>query len=164
MGWLPPTSSGCPGLHPAWPWAPPGMGHPQLYGWLLMDRSSFPIPLAALAKRNLPTILSQELRANIYTPLHCSLVGCASVAPTSLDKITVGSEEDACFYPRPSQDHANMRMKGSSVQLYSTRKLNTASRSLATVTFENLYCTVTTECRLSSGGQTLTWFSVFQLS
>ena len=29
VGWLPPTSSGCPGPHPTWPWAPPGMGHPQ---------------------------------------------------------------------------------------------------------------------------------------
>ena len=25
-----PTSSGCPGPHPTWPWAPPGMGHLQL--------------------------------------------------------------------------------------------------------------------------------------
>ena len=30
MGWLPPTSSGCSGLHPARHWAPPGMGHLQL--------------------------------------------------------------------------------------------------------------------------------------
>jgi len=30
MGWLPSTRSGCLGHHPAWPWAPPGMGHPQL--------------------------------------------------------------------------------------------------------------------------------------
>jgi len=29
MPWagLPPTSSGCPGPHPTWPGAPPGMGH-----------------------------------------------------------------------------------------------------------------------------------------
>ena len=26
VGWLPPTSSGCPGPHPTRPWAPPGMG------------------------------------------------------------------------------------------------------------------------------------------
>lgn len=26
VGWLPPTKSGCPGPHPPWPWAPPGMG------------------------------------------------------------------------------------------------------------------------------------------
>lgn len=25
VGWLPPTKSGCPGPHPAWPWAPPQM-------------------------------------------------------------------------------------------------------------------------------------------
>ena len=31
MGWLPPTSSGCPGPQP-WPWAPPGMGHPHFSG------------------------------------------------------------------------------------------------------------------------------------
>lgn len=30
VGWLPTTSSGCPALHPAWPKAVPGMGHPQL--------------------------------------------------------------------------------------------------------------------------------------
>ena len=29
-----PTSSGCPMSHPTWPWAPPGMGHPQLSGQL----------------------------------------------------------------------------------------------------------------------------------
>jgi len=27
---VPPSSSGCPGPHPTWPWVPPGMGHPQL--------------------------------------------------------------------------------------------------------------------------------------
>jgi len=32
IGWLPPRSSACPGPHPAWPWAPPGMGHPQFSG------------------------------------------------------------------------------------------------------------------------------------
>jgi len=26
-----PTRPGCTGPHPAWPWAPPGMGHPQLH-------------------------------------------------------------------------------------------------------------------------------------
>ena len=26
---LPTTRSGCPEPHPAWPWMPPGMGHPQ---------------------------------------------------------------------------------------------------------------------------------------
>jgi len=31
VGWLPPTSSGCPGPHTL-PWAPPGMGYPQLSG------------------------------------------------------------------------------------------------------------------------------------
>lgn len=29
MGWLPPIRSGCPGLHPTQPWAPPGMVHPH---------------------------------------------------------------------------------------------------------------------------------------
>lgn len=28
-GWLPPIRSGCPGLHPTQPWAPPGMVHPH---------------------------------------------------------------------------------------------------------------------------------------
>jgi len=31
---LPPTSSGCPGPHPTWPWAPPGMGHHSFSGQL----------------------------------------------------------------------------------------------------------------------------------
>jgi len=30
MGWLPPMGPGCPAPHPTWPWAAPGMGHPQL--------------------------------------------------------------------------------------------------------------------------------------
>jgi len=29
MGWLPPTRSSWPGSHSTWPWAPPGMGHPE---------------------------------------------------------------------------------------------------------------------------------------
>ena len=33
-GGLPPTSSGCPGPHPTWPWAPPGMGHHSFSGQL----------------------------------------------------------------------------------------------------------------------------------
>ena len=32
--WLSPTSSGCPGPHPTWPWAPPGMGHHSFSGQL----------------------------------------------------------------------------------------------------------------------------------
>jgi len=36
------TSSGCPGLHPAWPWAPPGMEYPQL-PWAACVRTS-PLP------------------------------------------------------------------------------------------------------------------------
>ena len=31
---LPPTSSGCSGPHPTWPWAPPGMGHHSFSGQL----------------------------------------------------------------------------------------------------------------------------------
>ena len=31
---LPPTSSGCPGLYPTWPWTPPGMGHHSFSGQL----------------------------------------------------------------------------------------------------------------------------------
>jgi len=38
---LPSTSSGCPGLHPTWPWAPPGMGHPQLL-WAACASASSP--------------------------------------------------------------------------------------------------------------------------
>jgi len=29
---LPPTSWGCPGHHPPWPWVPPGMGHHSFSG------------------------------------------------------------------------------------------------------------------------------------
>jgi len=29
---LPPTNWGCPGPHPTWPWAPPGMGHHRFSG------------------------------------------------------------------------------------------------------------------------------------
>jgi len=32
VGWVPQTSSGCPGPHPVCPWVPPGMEHPQLCG------------------------------------------------------------------------------------------------------------------------------------
>jgi len=32
VGWLPLTSSGYPGPHPTWNWAPAGMGHPPLSG------------------------------------------------------------------------------------------------------------------------------------
>lgn len=32
MGWVPPTRSGCARPQPAWPRAPPGMGHLQLLG------------------------------------------------------------------------------------------------------------------------------------
>jgi len=35
----PPTSSGCPGPHPMWPWTPPGMEHPQLL-WAACARAS----------------------------------------------------------------------------------------------------------------------------
>ena len=41
----PQPCSGCPGPHPAWPWAPPGMGHPQLYGQLCQG-------LTALSSKN----------------------------------------------------------------------------------------------------------------
>jgi len=34
MGWLPPTSSGCPGPHPTWPWVPLGMGIHSFSGQL----------------------------------------------------------------------------------------------------------------------------------
>jgi len=37
MGWLPLTGSGCTVPHPAWPWTPPGMGHPQLL-WAAVPR------------------------------------------------------------------------------------------------------------------------------
>ena len=46
----PPTRSGCPGLHPAWPWAPPGMERPQLL-W-----ATVPGPHRSLSKAFLPCI------------------------------------------------------------------------------------------------------------
>jgi len=44
-----PTSSGCPGPHSAQPWAPPGMGPPQLYGQLCQS-------LTALSEKMPPNI------------------------------------------------------------------------------------------------------------
>ena len=51
LGWLPSTRSGRPGPQP-WPWAPPGMGHPQLSGQ--------PVPVShhPLSKKFLPNISS----------------------------------------------------------------------------------------------------------
>lgn len=51
VGWVPPTSSGCPGLHP-WPWTPPGMEtlHELSY---FMDKYSFWYP----AQKGCPSLL-----------------------------------------------------------------------------------------------------------
>ena len=53
-GWLLPTSSGCPGLHPTRPRAHPGMGHPQLSGKDVIPPSTLPPP--------------QSMRALLPTP------------------------------------------------------------------------------------------------
>ena len=41
VGWLSPTSSGCPVPHPAKPWAPPGMGHPEIL-WAVVPEPHHP--------------------------------------------------------------------------------------------------------------------------
>ena len=42
MGKAAPPSSGCPGPHPTWPWAPPGMGHHSFSGSCASMSEEFP--------------------------------------------------------------------------------------------------------------------------
>ena len=72
VGWLPPTSSGCPGPHPAQPWAPPGMGHPQLYGQLCQGLTALWVKnFFLIHSLNLPSIsLKPLILALQYTPWH----------------------------------------------------------------------------------------------
>ena len=54
-GWAP-TSSGCPGPHPSWPWAPPGMGQHSFSGQPYQRLTALWVKnFFLLAKPNLPS-------------------------------------------------------------------------------------------------------------
>ena len=95
MGWLPPTSSGCPGPHPAWPWAPPGMGHAQLSGQqskALRVKDFFPTPnlnLPSCSLKPLPLVLSLSDRVRSQSlssslPLGTGRPQCGPPEPSPL--------------------------------------------------------------------------------
>jgi len=53
---LSPTSSGCPGPHPTWPWVPPGMGHHSFSGQLCQHLTALWVKDFLLTSNlNLPT-------------------------------------------------------------------------------------------------------------
>ena len=69
---LPPTSSGCPGPHPTWPWVPPGMGHSQpLYA---VCASASPPSQGKKSNLNLSSI------GLILSPLVLSLSDCVKIS------------------------------------------------------------------------------------
>ena len=49
---LPPTSSGCPGPHPIWPWRPPGMRHPQLLWAAILLTSNLDVILFLISNHS----------------------------------------------------------------------------------------------------------------
>ena len=63
LGWLPPTSSGY--TEPLlWPWAPPGMGHPQL-----SEQSICFAPAAPCSHSSIPGFFSVLFQANsVFSP------------------------------------------------------------------------------------------------
>ena len=54
VGRAAPTSSGCPGPHPTWPWVLPGMGHPQLSEQPLLSN----LNLSSLSLKPFPLVPS----------------------------------------------------------------------------------------------------------
>jgi len=63
MGWLPPTTSGCPRSHPTRSWMPPDMGHPQLL-W-----AAVPGPHLPQSKKFLPKSLLFYFKAIPLCPI-----------------------------------------------------------------------------------------------
>jgi len=62
---LPPSSSGCPGPHPTWPRAPPGMGHHSFYGQLCQHLTALRVKKVFLTSNlNLPSFSLKPLKTH----------------------------------------------------------------------------------------------------
>ena len=85
---LPHTSSGCPGPHPTWPWAPPGMGHHNFSGQLC---------------QRLTTL---KRRRHWYTPWDCLHVQVARVHQQAVSSAAAGlSALLLILLPHPYRNH-----------------------------------------------------------
>jgi len=88
----PPTSAfntrpGCPGLHPSWPWTPPGMGHPQPL-WAACSSTS------PLCKELPPDIQPKSffLQLKTISPLFCQYVPFQRVDSPPVYRLPSGTE------------------------------------------------------------------------
>ena len=79
---LPTTRPGCPEPHPAWPWMPPGIGHPQT-------------PWATCSSVSPPSVWKNFLISNLSLP-------CLSLKPFPL---VVVLPEGCWVLPRRSKKH-----------------------------------------------------------
>ena len=66
VGWLHLLPPGCSGPHPLWPWAPPGMEHPQL--WAAVSGPHCPLRIKNVSLKPFPPIQSLSDCANSRSP------------------------------------------------------------------------------------------------